>query len=82
MEPKTFHPFPRLPKELRAAIWALAVRPDQPSAHFFTMVDSSEDDEWTKLSRPARSHAFVSRRSLAALETLLDALAQRWFSWV
>lgn len=27
MEPKTFHLFPRLPKELRDAIWAFAIRP-------------------------------------------------------
>ncbi|KAH9886383.1 hypothetical protein F4778DRAFT_798419 [Xylariomycetidae sp. FL2044] len=32
----TFHPFPRLPKELRDLIWDAAIRPDVPSAHFFT----------------------------------------------
>ncbi|KAK4151615.1 hypothetical protein C8A00DRAFT_35707 [Chaetomidium leptoderma] len=82
MKPKTFHSFPRLPKELRDAIWALAIRPEQPSAHFFTIFDSSKDDEWTELSKLAISHPLVSRCSLAAPECVLDGPAQRQSSWV
>ncbi|OTA68810.1 hypothetical protein K449DRAFT_399138 [Hypoxylon sp. EC38] len=35
----TFHPFVRLPRELRDLIWDAAIRPDVPSAHFFTAWD-------------------------------------------
>lgn len=82
MKPKTFHSFPRLPKELRDAIWALAIRLEQPSAHFFTVFDSSKDDEWTELSKLAISHPLVSRCSLAAPESVLDGPTRRQFSWV
>ncbi|KAI1416248.1 hypothetical protein F5Y13DRAFT_206256 [Hypoxylon sp. FL1857] len=33
--PQTFHPFRRLPRELRDMIWKFAIRPARPGAHFF-----------------------------------------------
>jgi hypothetical protein len=36
----TFHPFPRLPWEIRNNIWTHAVRPTDPGVHFFSV--------WTK----------------------------------
>ncbi|KAI1408228.1 hypothetical protein F5Y13DRAFT_172891 [Hypoxylon sp. FL1857] len=43
----TFHPFPRLPKELRDQIWDMAIRPDRPGAHFFSTVYGSNRKEET-----------------------------------
>ncbi|KAK0657210.1 hypothetical protein B0T16DRAFT_452692 [Cercophora newfieldiana] len=46
MAPKTFHPFPWLPPELRDMIWDFAIRPDRPGVHFFTILDDwVESDE-------------------------------------
>ena len=66
MEDRTFHPFPRLPKELRDAIWALAIRPKKPSAHFFTVFDCAKDAEWWVLSQYSIRHRFRRRCGLAA----------------
>jgi hypothetical protein len=68
MGSRTFHPFPRLPKELRDAIWAFAIRPnpERPGAHFFTVFDSSNEDEWSLLSQCSLEHPLVDRCSLAA----------------
>jgi hypothetical protein len=82
MTPETFHPFSRLPKELRDEIWALAIRPDGPAAHFFTIFDSSKDDEWAELSQLAIRYPLAGRCSLAAPECVLDGPAPRQFSWV
>jgi hypothetical protein len=35
--PETFHPFARLPYQLREKIWKLAIRPDIPSVHYFNV---------------------------------------------
>lgn len=42
---KTFHPFPRLPKELRDMIWDFAIRPARPSVHFFSIYNPYKDSE-------------------------------------
>lgn len=44
---ETFHPFPRLPPELRLAIWKLAVRNDGslPGAHFFGILITNQDKD-------------------------------------
>ncbi|WAO85634.1 2EXR domain-containing protein [Fusarium falciforme] len=45
---ETFHPFPRLPAELRLAIWKLAVRSGGktlPGVHFFGIVIPGEDED-------------------------------------
>ncbi|KAI0882285.1 uncharacterized protein GGS22DRAFT_49893 [Annulohypoxylon maeteangense] len=39
----TFHLFPQLPPELRDMIWEEAIRPDVPSAHFFTAWNGFEN---------------------------------------
>ena len=81
--PKMFTLFPKLPTELRCIIWALAIRPEQPNAHFFTVFKSSNDDEWSLLSQHSISHP-SRRSSLAAPEipTTNDGSQQRQFSWV
>ncbi len=66
MENRTFHQFPRLPKELRDAIWALAIRPDRPSAHFFTVFNCAEDVEWSALSQYSIRHWLWGKCGLAA----------------
>ncbi|KAI0137932.1 hypothetical protein F4776DRAFT_670900 [Hypoxylon sp. NC0597] len=40
--PQTFHPFCRLPPELRYMIWELAIRPNHPGAHFLTIYGVQE----------------------------------------
>ncbi|KAK4034713.1 hypothetical protein C8A01DRAFT_38817 [Parachaetomium inaequale] len=92
MEPRTFHLFPLLPKELRDAIWALAIRPERPSAHFFTVFDSSNDAEWSLLSQHSIRHPLVKRCSLAAPQPRRDTFdndhqqqqqqQQQQFSWI
>ncbi|KAK3956265.1 hypothetical protein QBC32DRAFT_394787 [Pseudoneurospora amorphoporcata] len=43
--PTTFHPFPKLPWELRHEIWELAVRPlDRPGVHVFCVEEHEPDD--------------------------------------
>ncbi len=82
MQSQTFHPFPRLPKELRDAIWALAIRPEQPSAHFFTVFDSSNDAEWSALSRVSIRHPLQARCGPATPEShATDESQERQFSW-
>ncbi len=66
MEDRTFHPFPRQPKELRDVIWALAIRPDGPSAHFFTVFDCAKDAEWSVLSQYSIRHPYRRKCVLAA----------------
>ncbi|KAK4143643.1 uncharacterized protein C8A04DRAFT_37259 [Dichotomopilus funicola] len=41
---RQFHPFPRLPWELREKIWKFAVRPALPGAHVFTVYDANDLD--------------------------------------
>ncbi|KAI2634941.1 hypothetical protein GGS26DRAFT_605086 [Hypomontagnella submonticulosa] len=45
--PSSFHLFPLLPKELRDKIWDAAIRPEQPGAHFFSLIrpDHTEGEE-------------------------------------
>ena len=45
MASETFHPFARLPGELRDCFWDLAALAleDRPAAHFFTLVNIKED---------------------------------------
>lgn len=46
--PDTFHPFPRLPVELRLAIWKLTLRTEgtpRPGAHFFGILVPEEDPD-------------------------------------
>lgn len=48
MATTTFHPFPRLPSELRARIWELAIRPSLiHGAHYFSIppVSTKPNDE-------------------------------------
>jgi hypothetical protein len=82
MEPGTFHSFSRLPKELRDTIWDLAVRPAVPSAHIFTVFDSSNDVEWSELSQNSMKHLLAMRCSLAAPHTQTMGHHQRQCSWV
>ncbi|KAH6892561.1 hypothetical protein B0T10DRAFT_458271 [Thelonectria olida] len=42
--PETFHPFVRLPAELRLLIWNFAIRPDRPGAHVFGLYNLLADD--------------------------------------
>ncbi|KAL2692091.1 hypothetical protein Neosp_002495 [[Neocosmospora] mangrovei] len=45
---ETFHPFPRLPAELRLAIWRFAVRTGpstRPGAHFFGILVPDQDED-------------------------------------
>ncbi|KAK3354894.1 hypothetical protein B0H65DRAFT_450038 [Neurospora tetraspora] len=45
----TFHPFPKLPWELRHDIWDLVVRPlDRPGAHIFCIEERELDDSEAK----------------------------------
>ncbi|KAI0156429.1 hypothetical protein GGR57DRAFT_511386 [Xylariaceae sp. FL1272] len=39
MDSHTFHPFPRLPAELRLMIWEAALHPHEPSAQFFSLAN-------------------------------------------
>ncbi|GAB1312828.1 hypothetical protein MFIFM68171_03038 [Madurella fahalii] len=48
-----FHQFPQLPMELRELIWDLVIRPDRPSAHFFSMFNTDLDDERAVLEEHA-----------------------------
>ncbi|KAI1455752.1 hypothetical protein F4805DRAFT_459398 [Annulohypoxylon moriforme] len=41
----TFHLFAQLPQELRDIIWDAAIRPDVPSAHFFTAWNGEENKQ-------------------------------------
>ncbi|KAI2611815.1 hypothetical protein GGR54DRAFT_339975 [Hypoxylon sp. NC1633] len=50
----TFHPFLRLPRELRDRIWDMAIRPDQPGAHFFSIVADFDPDN--ESSERAQEH--------------------------
>ncbi|KAI1142543.1 hypothetical protein F5Y05DRAFT_422624 [Hypoxylon sp. FL0543] len=43
MPKQTFHPFPRLPQELRDMVWKLALRSDRPGAHFFRIYSRSDE---------------------------------------
>jgi hypothetical protein len=81
MESKTFHPFPRLPKELRDMIWALAIRPELPSAHFFTVFNSSYAAEWSALAQYSMRDWHTARCSLAAPRSHPSDDAQQQFSW-
>ncbi|KAI8687236.1 2EXR domain-containing protein [Fusarium sp. Ph1] len=50
--PETFHLFPRLPAELRLAIWKLALHPGGktlPGVHFFGIVQPEEDEDAASL---------------------------------
>jgi len=82
MEQKTFHPFPRLPKELRDVIWDFAIRPKRPSAHVFTAFESSVDAEWSQLSQYAVTHPWARRCNLAAPQSRNSTDQQRRLSWV
>jgi len=42
----TFHPFPRLPLELRVIIWKLAIRPDVPGAHVFRVYNAGDPEKF------------------------------------
>jgi hypothetical protein len=53
MAPQTFHYFSTLPKADRELIWALAIRPERPSAHVFTLYNAREDTERLALSQYA-----------------------------
>ena len=84
-ELKTFHPFPRLPKELRDAIWDLAIRPDIPSAHTFTAFTKHDDAEWSLLCQHSLRHRADRRCSLGAPrgdKDTSDESQQEQFSWV
>ncbi|KAI1777492.1 hypothetical protein F4818DRAFT_457321 [Hypoxylon cercidicola] len=81
MEPRTFHPFSWLPKELRDAIWDLAIRSDRPSTHFFTVFDCSNDVEWSVLSQYSMRHQDVTRCGLAAPQNQTSNHHQQQFSW-
>jgi len=37
MSSRTFHPFPRLPCELRLEIWRAAIRPEGAGMHYFSL---------------------------------------------
>jgi hypothetical protein len=85
MESRTFHLFPLLPKELRDAIWDFAIRPEGPSAHFFTVFESSNDAEWSLLSQHAMRHPLAERCCLAAPHARSDTSddnQEKQFSWV
>ena len=82
MASRTFHPFSKLPKELRDAIWALAIRSKRPSAHSFTVFDSSNDAEWSLLSQYSIRHPLVRRYSLAAPQSHTSDDHHQQFSWV
>jgi hypothetical protein len=81
MELRSFHPFPRLPKELRDMIWALAIRPKQPSAHWFTVFDTSNDVEWSVVSEYALIHGRFPRCVLAAPQRRTSGVKKQQFSW-
>ncbi|KAH8882202.1 hypothetical protein GQ53DRAFT_463394 [Thozetella sp. PMI_491] len=49
MELAEFHLFPNLPKELRDLIWESAIRPDRPSAHFFTLCYDGKESMRTQV---------------------------------
>ncbi|KAK7416730.1 hypothetical protein QQX98_005056 [Neonectria punicea] len=53
MATSTFHHFPELPRELRDLIWAHAVRPARPGAHFFTLFDAKNKAEARRLHEHA-----------------------------
>ncbi|KAH7129208.1 hypothetical protein EDB81DRAFT_623897, partial [Dactylonectria macrodidyma] len=55
----TFHLFSNLPRELQLHIWDLAVRPDRPAAHHFTVFNALRHDELSAL----QSHAIGSQSS-------------------
>ncbi|KAH6973143.1 hypothetical protein BKA56DRAFT_676926 [Ilyonectria sp. MPI-CAGE-AT-0026] len=66
MAASTFHSFCDLPFELREQIWTLALRPDRPSAHCFTIFDAQEADELSALQSYAMHHKFPEYCDLAA----------------
>ena len=51
MAPRTFHYFSTLPIADRELIWALAIRPERPSAHVFTIYNARNDTERALLSQ-------------------------------
>lgn len=48
----TFHPFPRLPQEIRDLIWGKAAkfRTEKPGVHFFTIFNSRNEEESAALA--------------------------------
>ncbi|GAB1320057.1 hypothetical protein MFIFM68171_10267 [Madurella fahalii] len=46
-----FHPFPRLPKEIRDIIWDFAIRPSMPAAHYFTIFRPHSYREWAAIGK-------------------------------
>jgi len=53
-----FHPFPRLPFELREMIWKQAILQDRPAAHIFRAYNSKPDTKGKQryLLGPPESH--------------------------
>jgi hypothetical protein len=66
MAPQTFHYFSTLPKADRELIWALAIRPERPSAHVFTLYNAKENTERLLLSQYTAGHPTKPGYALAA----------------
>lgn len=62
----TFHSFCELPWELREQIWTLALRPDRPAAHRFTVFNAQEADELSALQSYAVHDESLRHCDLAA----------------
>ncbi|KND93538.1 hypothetical protein TOPH_01931 [Tolypocladium ophioglossoides CBS 100239] len=66
----TFHPFPRLPAELRDHIWDLAVREDRPGAHYLILSniekDENKPDQSLEIAICEHSLAIPTRRNWTA----------------
>ncbi|KAI9709711.1 MAG: hypothetical protein M1820_003113 [Bogoriella megaspora] len=79
MASQTFHPFPRLPKELRDIIWALSIRPERPGAHFFTLFNCDNIDEWITMGKYAMRPRMRHKCSLAAPKrNVVDSQKLSW----
>ncbi|KAH7009965.1 hypothetical protein EDB80DRAFT_868489 [Ilyonectria destructans] len=75
----TFHSFCELPFELREQIWTLALRPDRPAAHCFTIFNAHEADELSALQSYAMHHESPKSCDIAAPRS--DKSDMRTISW-
>ncbi|KAK6072153.1 hypothetical protein SCUP515_07485 [Seiridium cupressi] len=74
----TFHPFPRLPLELREQIWAEAIRPRQPGAHFFTIYNNGRQDEISEIGQHVVA---TSKKNIRPCSLAAPRCRGREFSW-
>ncbi|KAI0476360.1 hypothetical protein GGR56DRAFT_693747 [Xylariaceae sp. FL0804] len=58
IQQRTFHPFPRLPQELRDMIWEMATRDTRPGVHFFSLPPGGLEPERSPVALRDGEHIY------------------------